>query len=465
MRRLFTTVLVMGICASAHGKNVILFVGDGMGISTVTAGRIFAGQQMGKDGEEHNLSFDAFPHVALVKTYNVDAQVADSAGTITAMLSGQKTRMGVLGINAVPERGDCAAALDAEIPSILELAEEAGKSTGVVSTARITHATPAGAYAHTPDRNWENSSTMPAEARAAGCKDIALQMLEMPHGDGMEVILGGGRAQFMPRVSQDPEYPDQTGLRDDGRHLIGEWQRGRKGRSYVWNAEQLQALDANGSDQVLGLFEPSHLQFEADREKDPGGEPSLAEMTRFALKRLAQNENGYFLLVEAGRIDHAHHFGNAYRALVDTVALDEAVAAALDMVDLAETQIIVTADHSHTFTISGYPPRGNPILGKVDQRGSRLFPESAKKPYTTLGYANGPGYKSPYPDLTEVDTQDPNYQQIAAVPMPVETHAGEDVAAFATGLHARKVAGVMEQSRLFDAMTAALFDTQASKGK
>lgn len=450
------------ICTShVQAKNVILFIGDGMGVSTVTAGRIFAGQQLGKDGEEHNLSFDTFPHLALVKTYNVDAQVADSAGTITAILTGEKTRMGVLGISPLAARGDCGAALDSELPSIAELAEISGKSTGIVSTARVTHATPAGAYAHSADRDWENNSRLPQKAREEGCTDIARQFLEMPYGDGIDVLLGGGRAQFIPNTVQDPEYPAQQGLRTDGLNIVERWLAADENRVYVWNRAEFAALPALGG-QVLGLFEPSHLQFEADRSADKAGEPSLVEMTRFAIKRLAQNDKGYFLLIEAGRIDHAHHFGNAYRALVDTVALDAAVRAALEEVDLRDTQIIVTADHSHTFTMSGYPARGNPILGKVNQEVNQLFAEQARKPYTTLGYANGPGYVAPYPDLTEVDTEDPNYRQIAAVPLPIETHGGEDVAAFATGIGAHHIRGVMEQNKIYNAMTAALFAEHTS---
>ena len=112
-----------------------------MGVSTITAARIYAGQQQGDPGEEYNLAFDHFDNVALVKTYNTDSQVPDSAGTITAIMSGQKTRIGVVGVDASVARDDCAAALKGSLPSIAELAEQGGLRTGVVSTARITHAT------------------------------------------------------------------------------------------------------------------------------------------------------------------------------------------------------------------------------------------------------------------------------------------------------------------------------------
>ena len=95
----------------SYAKNVIFFLGDGMGISTVTAARIYAGQTAGATGEEYSLAFEEFPHLALIKTYNTDAQVPDSAGTITALTTGEKTRIGVLGINGTVARDDCAAAL------------------------------------------------------------------------------------------------------------------------------------------------------------------------------------------------------------------------------------------------------------------------------------------------------------------------------------------------------------------
>ncbi|MDB2595440.1 alkaline phosphatase [Pseudomonadales bacterium] len=447
----------------AQAKNVILFLGDGMGISTVTAARIYAGQLKGATGEEYSLAFETFPNLALIKTYNTNSQVPDSAGTISAILTGEKTGIGVSGITSNVARDDCAAALANTLPTIAELAEDAGMATGVVSTARITHATPAGAYAHTPNRDWEDSASTPDEAEALGCIDIAQQMIQMPNGDGLDVILGGGRGQFLPNNQSDPEYPKKTGKRDDGRNLIEEWLAKDPTRQYVWNGDGFASLASKQgkiAGQVMGLFEPSHMQFDTDREKDPGTEPSIAAMTEFAVSQLEAKAKGtgYFLLVEAGRIDHAHHVSNAYRALEDTVALADAVQWTIDNVDLEETLIIVTADHSHTMTISGYPRRGNPILGLVETEPGKILPDATGKPYTTLSYANGPGYKKQQPDLTDIDTTDKDYQQLGTVPLMIETHAGEDVAAFAAGKSATQVRGVMEQNKLFNVMHSALFD-------
>jgi len=202
-------------------KNVILFVGDGMGISTVTAARILEGQNRGESGEENSLSFDKFPQTALVKTYNTNSQTPDSAGTMTAMVTGEKTKIGVLSVSDDSLRADCASSKGTSLPTILELAEEKGKATGVVSTARFTHATPAATYAHSPERNWENNSKLPEEAIENGCTDIASQFIDFSYGDGIDVAMGGGRREFMPNTMTDVE--GKSGKRSDGRDLRQEW--------------------------------------------------------------------------------------------------------------------------------------------------------------------------------------------------------------------------------------------------
>ncbi|HEX7036378.1 MAG TPA: alkaline phosphatase [Pseudomonadales bacterium] len=443
--------------AAAGGpRNVILFLGDGMGVSTVTAARILAGQQQGGSGEEYLLPYERFPNLALIKTYNTDAQVADSAGTMAAIMTGQKTRMGHISVSSAVPHDDCAAALEGELPTLLELAEEGGFATGVVTTARLTHATPAATYAHVPNREWESDSQLPPAAAELGCRDIARQFVEFAHGDGIEVAFGGGRATFVPKDATDPEHPQVKGIRSDGRNLIEEWQRAHPNGRYVWNQAQFDALSPEDDGPVLGLFEPSHMRFSVERAGDAAGEPSLAEMTAFAIRKLSRNPRGFFLMVEGGRIDHGHHAGNARRALEDAVAMADAVQTALDLTDEANTLILVTADHSHTFTISGYPRRGNPIFGTVVYPDGSPATDTEGRPYTTLGYQNGPGYRETLPDLTSVDTEAVDYLQISAYPLDSETHGGEDVPAYALGPNAEAVRGVMEQNRLFDVMQQAL---------
>ncbi|MFN0047169.1 MAG: alkaline phosphatase [Sphingorhabdus sp.] len=439
-------------------RNIIIFIGDGMGVSTLTAGRIFEGQQLGLDGESFVAQMDRLPHTALVKTYSHDAQVADSAPTATAIVAGVKTKNGVIGVGPEAIENDCAATAPFKVPSLFEMAEDKGYATGIVSTATITHATPASTYAHVAQRDWEVDSKMPDAAKAAGCTDIARQMVEWPHGNGLDVMLGGGRQHFLPATATDPEYPNAKGKRADGKDLSADWKAANPNGAYVWNSESFAAVDPKKTGKLLGLFEPSHMQFEADRTAAGGKEPSLAEMTTKAIAMLSKNRKGYVLMVEAGRIDHAHHGGNARRALQDTVALNAALKAAMESVDLSDTLIVVTSDHSHVFTIAGYPQRGNPILGVVsDPVGTPTLAMDGKA-YTTLGYANGPGAVSAAerPDPGKEDTEALNYRQQALVGLSSETHGGDDVVARAAGPKAHLFKGTIEQNTIFQILRAAL---------
>ncbi len=309
-------------------KNVILFVGDGMGITTLTAARILEGQLRGVSGEENQLSFEEFPFSALSKTYSTNQQTSDSAPTMTAIITGVKTDEGILSVNQNVVRGDYKTVKGNETTTLLEMAERDGKSTGVVSTARLTHATPGACYAHTADRDWEadtDISLRSKEAFDAKFSDIARQLIEFPFGDGLEVAIGGGRTKFLPKESNDPEYLEIKGERLDGRNLAEEWKTKYKNSDYIWNKSQFDAIEAKKTKHLLGLFEPSHLKYEFDRPKDKAGEPSLSEMTAKAIDVVSNNKKGYFLMVEGGRIDHAHHNGNAFRALSDTIELSNAV--------------------------------------------------------------------------------------------------------------------------------------------
>ncbi|MEO9943900.1 alkaline phosphatase [Paraglaciecola sp.] len=466
-----------------QAKNVILFVGDGMGISTVTAARILEGQLNGNKGEENQLSFETFPFAGLAKTYNVDAQTPDSAGTMTAMMSGVKTDVGVIGVDEDIERGECSTVDGNELYTALELAEIAGKSTGIISTARITHATPAATYAKSADRNWEDISDIDTEEAEAGCIDIADQLVNFESIleakiddldiDGIEVVFGGGRRHFLPN---DADYNSADavstveGDRTDGRDLTSEWQDIYPDGEYVMDQSGFEAIDTDSVEHVFGLFNESHMQYEADRGNDIAGEPSISEMTETAINILDNNDDGFFLMVESGRIDHGHHAGSAYNALTDTIAFSDAVAKAVELTDSSETLIIVTADHGHVFTIAGYPKRGNPILGKVvSVNSTEEATASDGMPYTTLGYTNGLGFRDlgtetdadetytlaaavGRQDLTDVDTSSSGFHQEALVPLGSETHSGEDVGVFASGPGALLINGTQEQNMIFHVM-------------
>ena len=462
-------------------KNIILFIGDGMSLTTVTASRIFEGQQQGMLGEENNLSFDHFPFSGLAKTYAVDTQVPDSASTMTAIISGIKTNKGVVGIDESVVRSDCSTQAGNEVISALDLAELAGLSTGIVTTTRVTHATPAATYAKSPDRNWEDPSKMPQQAIDDGCVDIAAQLIDYQSSlnsryagaktNGIEVVMGGGRRHFLPEKSATNSQ--SKGNRTDGRNLIAEWKALYPKGLWLNSRADFDKADFAAAQRVFGLFNKTHMRFEADRNTKKIKEPSLSEMTDKAIQLLEKNPKGFFLMVEAGRIDHAHHAGNAFNALSDTVELARAVEVALAKTNTKDTLIIVTADHGHVFTMAGYPKRGNPILGKVVSLG-KTEPELAfdNLPYTTLGYANGRGHRhlglgtdaedcyhepifSGRANLTGLDTTQSGFFQESLIPLESETHSGEDVAIYASGPGAHLISGSNEQTIIFHAINHA----------
>jgi alkaline phosphatase len=429
-------------------KNVILFIGDGMGVSTVTAARIYAGQKLGQTGEEYVLPFERFENVALVKTYNTNAQVPDSAGTATAMHSGVKTKIGVVGVGPDVVRGDCASGLANGLPLLGEEVKERGLALGIVSTARLTHATPASVYARSADRNWEGDAVIPEDQRGLGCDDIASQLV----ASDFDLALGGGRGAFFGK--------NKGGRRlDDNANLAAQWMQ-RTGGNYVETLGDLQKR-ATEEKPLLGLFSPSHMTYMAEKTGDKGAsEPSLTEMTASAITHLSKDPDGYYLMVESGRIDHGHHAGKAGWALEEAVEFANAIEHAIKTTDPAETLILVTADHSHVFTISGYPRRGNDILGLVvPPEGELSNPDEPllagdNKPYTTLGYWNGPGaiahdHEHERGEGRPVPETGVNAQQQAAIPLGSETHAGEDVALYGQGPGADGVRGVMEQNVVY----------------
>ena len=457
-------LLVAALPASAQKNNVILFVGDGMGVSTVTSTRIAT---VGVDGQ---LALDRMPYTAISKTASADYITPDSAATMSAMMTGVNTNTGVIGYGPTTEYADWGGNGNGpRLTTIGELAISMGYAVGIVTTTRVTHATPAGVFAHVNDRNLENEIAAQMTPGGSGYNDRL--------GEGLHVILGGGRRHFLPTSASDDE--GLPGSRSDGRDLRNELQQ--LGYRYVWNRQGLNSL--GGSGRAIGLFASSHLEYEADRDS---GEPSLEEMTRKAIQILTGTGKPYFLMVEAGRIDHAHHEGNAYRAFTDTRMFDRAINTAQRSVNLNRTLILATADHSHVFTIAGYPmrplgdlrytPRSVPasfrnqphngILGTVhDIDSGGTISESGDSggiPYTILGYANGPGHRSgsrvnPNSDRTAgyggavpSSTSHTAYRQEATVPLFLETHAGEDVMIYAVGRTAENVRGTVPNTKVFD---------------
>lgn len=297
MLRLLLVLFLLAPTAAAQDappappRNVVLFIGDGLGPSAVTMARDFAGAPLALDGVL----------VGSVSTAATSNRVADSAAAATALASGIKTYNGAIGVDT----------LERPVGTLLEAAEMAGLATGLVATSRITHATPAAFAAHVPRRAME--------------AEIAEQMLDA----GVEVILGGGHMWFLPESA--------GGSRTDGRNLLEEARR--RGVEVVTDPAGFGAIVATP---VLGLFAPNHLDYDVDRTE----QPSLAEMTRKALDLLDDAEEGFFLMVEGSRIDHAAHENDPAGVVHDVLAFDAAVRAALDFAEAdGRTLVVATADH------------------------------------------------------------------------------------------------------------------------
>jgi alkaline phosphatase len=405
------------------GKGVMLFVGDGMGVASLTAARIHRAHERGATAPAPvPLRMESAPRSCLVRTASSNAMVTDSAASMTAMVTGAKVPNGVLSLDVGSGR---------PLKTLLEEAEARGLSTGIVTTTTLTHATPAALYAHVENRRSE--------------EEIATALLPGGNpalGDGVEVLLGGGRVFFLPG--------GPAGGRTDGRDLVAEMRQA--GYAYVESADELRAAVAAGG-KVLGLFAESHMAFEADRAA-AATQPSLAEMTARAIEVLRRNPRGYFLMVEGGRIDHAHHFNNGRRAIADVLAFDDAVGAALAQ-STDRDLIVVTADHDHTMVIAGYPAADQDVFTQAGVDASGI-------PYTAILYANGPSALTPPPaTLTAEQLDSVDFQERAGVPLQSDTHGGMDVPLFAFGperFH-RDLPASIDNTEIFGRLLRALGST------
>lgn len=279
-------------------RNVILFIADGCGPASFTLARDYV---RATEGRMH-LALDAH-QVGSVRTFASNSRVTDSAASATAYACGVKTYNGAIGVDT----------LQRPVATLLEGAEAKGMATGLVATSRITHATPAAFSAHVASRSEENA--------------IAAQQM----AQGVDVILGGGRQHYLPA--------DEGGRREDGRNLLAE--AAAKGYQAATDRAGFEALTQAPA---IGLFSDSHMDYEIDR--DPAAQPSLAEMTQKAIDLLDDDPDGFFLMVEGSRIDHAGHGNDPAAHLHDILAYDEAIAATLAYAeDDGETLIVSTSDH------------------------------------------------------------------------------------------------------------------------
>ncbi|WP_421219285.1 alkaline phosphatase [Aeromonas jandaei] len=428
-------------------RNVIFFLGDGMGLNTLTAARIYG------VGEEGSLTIDTLPETAFIKTFSHDSQVTDSAPSMSAYMTGVKSNNGVISMDSnATQESNCSKSAGKPATTLLELAKAAGRGTGVVTTTRVTHATPAATYAHLCNRDLE--------------ADIAAQLVPGGAGynsalkEGVDVVLGGGSSFFLPKADK--------GKREDGRNLISEMKA--KGYQFASNLDELNKAEAGKP--LLGLFGASHMKYDLDR---PASEPSLAQMTLAAIKQLKEKKQGYFLMVEGGRIDHALHDTNAKRALQDTLAFDNAIKATLDEVkktdpELKNTLIVVTADHDHTLVLNGYAKRtgkttaDNPgVLGLVkNYETGEPSKDADGMPYTIIGFGNGynrvDGPRSSVAALDEATVSANDYHQEVVVKVGEignETHGGTDVFLGAIGRGADSFHGSLDNTAVFGKVKAA----------
>ncbi|HAU4903503.1 TPA: sulfatase-like hydrolase/transferase, partial [Aeromonas hydrophila] len=405
-------------------------------------------------GEEGNLEMMKLARSARIKTFSNDAQTTDSAPSMAAYTTGVKMNNEVIamssdtkaiapGKDANGNKGvnNCASDNGKPVPTILELAKAAGKSVGAVTTTELTHATPAATYSHICHRDAAYAIAEQAVPGGAGFNQAL--------GDGVDVLMGGGANHWTPYNSTS-----NKGGRADGRDLTAELTA--QGYRYVTTKDDLAGVN---SGKVLGLFSAkSHLDYELDRVAKGAAntQPSLSEMTAKAIDLLSQNSQGYFLMVEGGRIDHALHGTNAKRSLTDAVALDEAVKTALGKVDLKDTLIVVTADHDHTMTINGYSAKGNKVLDLVKNGDGSTQNDVDGKPFTTLVFGNGPNRPDVRPTLTSDQVMADDYLQETGVKLGSETHGGGDVMLFADGAGSSRFKGTLDNTKVFGKLKEAL---------
>ncbi|MCP3026563.1 alkaline phosphatase [Halobacillus sp. A5] len=276
-------------------ENVIVMVGDGLGVGQMEIARLL---ESGKTGD---LYMESLENVGMMRTYSDDNSVTDSGAAGTALATGEKTYNGAIGVDSEGE----------EVDSILDLYQNQGKKVGVISTNTVTDATPAAYTASVADRD--------------GQDEIARQMLEQQY----DVLLGGGADYFSPDSQ-------------DGTDLVEEFQS--TGYEFVDNESSLE--EAGTPDKLLGLFNDSYMSYKTDRDELNSEEPSLEAMTDKSLDVLSQDDDGFFLMVEGARIDHAAHAADATGVWEETMEFDRTVEQVVNWAeDRDDTMVVVLADH------------------------------------------------------------------------------------------------------------------------
>jgi len=416
---------------SQQPKNVILLIGDGMGSNQVSAAAYYKGKGF-KAGE---LEMDKFKDVGLARTYSHDNVVTDSAAAATAFSASHKTDNNVIGQAPKNEEHEADEA-HFDVETVLEKAAAQGKSTGLVSTARITHATPAAFASHIDHRDKED--------------DIAVQML-LEHD--IEVLLGGGKRHFLPK--------SEGGKRTDSKNLITEAKK--KGYHVVGDRDSLD--DAKGK-KVLGLFNDSHMTYDIDRELTK--EPSLKEMTEKAIDLLEKEKKGFFLMVEGGRIDHAGHSNYPAENIHETLAFDDAIKVAKEYAEKhKDTLVIVTADHetggmsmgvNGTYGFNKDALRSvkrsvDYIAGQLNKERTNIKDVLAK--YAGIKDLNGQEEEAIKKAKSPADVIAKIISDRALIGWTTTGHTAVDVPVYAFGPQSDKLTGTIDNTQIADVIAAA----------
>ncbi len=308
----------------SKGRGLIFLVGDGMPLGVIRAMHEIVTRVWNKEGTNlYSLMGEEGASVGYMGTKSLSSIVTDSAPASVAWATGSKTVNKMLA--SLPD--------GRPLKTIMELLKEEGYACGLVTTTRVTHATPAAWVSHQIERDSE--------------EEIALDYLRFKP----EILLGGGSKQFDPKS------------RKDGRDLFAEF--AQRGYDIVKNKEAFFSQEIILSERpLLGVFNRSHISYYVDRVnfRELGDmQPTLAEMTAVALKKLSGNPKGFILQVEAGRIDHANHSNDAWGAIMDTLELDHTLGIIREFLRTnPNTLVILTSDHGNSgWGINGTGPEYN----------------------------------------------------------------------------------------------------------
>jgi alkaline phosphatase len=305
--------------ASFVYRNIIVLIPDGCAQSVLTAARWY--KKYAQEDDEP-LALDTMGTTGMVKTYMANSVITGSAAATTAFATGYKTTVGFLSVGPDPSKKPHLTGFDspiapyAPIQSVLEGAKKKEKAVGLISTSRITHATPAAYGCHIDDREKEN------------------EIMEHLVYQDIDVVFGGGKRHLLPK--------DKGGKRTDGEDLL-QVLLDRRYR-FVETAAEMGAVKKG---KVWGLFSKSHMEADIDRAEFAPEQPSLAEMTEKAIDLLSQNEEGFFLMVEGSQIDWAGHANDPIYMITDFLAFDAAVKKTMEYADKNhDTLILVFPDHN-----------------------------------------------------------------------------------------------------------------------